>query len=348
MYLNLYSSCHLIKGYLNCSILDAQKGDIYIIDKKMYYYFIEGSIDIENSLIEKEDLEFYKSFLIDNQLGFLSATKIPIDKTNYDWDFPAYVSNAIVEYDLSDISLEKQIIEQLNEVLCPHIEVRVLGDVTQTRFNEFSQVILKSKITSVDMFVDKKNFFQFDLSFYKEKFFSANPKINRLVFFNSDFDDLISIGEKKVIIFTKQKFNNNLCGNISPKFFAKNIYVFSESQRFNTCLNRKVSIDRFGNIKNCLSFSNNFGNIKEEKIKDVIVNPEFTKYWYIKKDDITVCKDCEFRHVCTDCRAFIENPNDILSKPLKCGYNPYDGTWEEWSINPLKRKTIEYYKLDKF
>ncbi|NIG32274.1 grasp-with-spasm system SPASM domain peptide maturase, partial [Enterobacter sp. Ap-916] len=33
------------------------------------------------------------------------------------------------------------------------------------------------------------------------------------------------------------------------------------------------------------------------------------------------------------------------SKPLKCGYNPYTGEWEEWSINPLKQKAIKYYGM---
>jgi len=39
-------------------------------------------------------------------------------------------------------------------------------------------------------------------------------------------------------------------------------------------------------------------------------------------------KDCEFRYICTDCRVFIQEDTDILSKPLKCKYNPYEATWE--------------------
>lgn len=37
---------------------------------------------------------------------------------------------------------------------------------------------------------------------------------------------------------------------------------------------------------------------------------------------------------------------DILSKPLKCGYNPYTGEWSDWSTNPLKQKAIEFYGID--
>jgi len=88
-----------------------------------------------------------------------------------------------------------------------------------------------------------------------------------------------------------------------------------------------------------------FGNIKNTTLQKVLKHPDLKKYWNIKKDDVAVCKDCEFRHICTDCRAYTENPDDIYSKPLKCGYNPYTNVWKEWSTNPLKQKAIEYYDM---
>src|SRR5690606_41800509 len=113
----------------------------------------------------------------------------------------------------------------------------------------------------------------------------------------------------------------------------------------NSCLNRKISIDAEGNIKNCPSMSESFGNVQDTSLLEAIEKPGFKKYWNITKDKIHVCKDCEFRYICTDCRAYINDPADILSKPLKCGYNPYTGEWSEWSTNPLKQKAIEYYGM---
>ena len=92
-----------------------------------------------------------------------------------------------------------------------------------------------------------------------------------------------------------------------------------------------------------------FGNIKDTTLEEALNHPEFKKYWNITKDQIEVCKDCEFRHICTDCRAYTERTHfqeDIdLSKPLKCGYNPYTNEWAEWSTNPLKQKAIAYYGM---
>ena len=139
--------------------------------------------------------------------------------------------------------------------------------------------------------------------------------------------------------------NNNFCGEISKELFSINIPVFMESLKHNTCLNRKVSIDIDGNIKNCPSMKNSFGNIKYDKIEDVIKTIEFKKNWFIHKDLIDICKDCEFRRVCTDCRGFVEEPNNQLSKPLKCGYSPKTNEWEDWSVSPFKKNSIKFYGI---
>jgi radical SAM protein with 4Fe4S-binding SPASM domain len=74
--------------------------------------------------------------------------------------------------------------------------------------------------------------------------------------------------------------------------------------------------------------SRSFGNIKNTTLMQVIENEDFKKLWYISKDKIDVCKDCEFRHICTDCRCFIKDPNNIYSQPAKCPYNPYICKWQ--------------------
>ena len=149
-----------------------------------------------------------------------------------------------------------------------------------------------------------------------------------------------------LVYFTKNLKNSKSCGIINKWYFTINIKSFSEAQHHNTCLNRKISIDADGNIKNCPSMKESYGNIKDTTLEEALNKPGFRKYWNIKKDDITKCKDCEFRYICTDCRAYLEDPDDIYSAPLKCGYDPYTGKWEKWSKNPLKQKAIEYYGME--
>jgi SPASM domain peptide maturase of grasp-with-spasm system len=120
---------------------------------------------------------------------------------------------------------------------------------------------------------------------------------------------------------------NSFCGTIHPNSFVQNISFFTESLSFNTCLNRKIVIDEKGEIKNCPSMSESFGNVNENSIKSIIETPEFQKKWFIKKDDIKVCSDCEFRYMCLDCRAFLNN-DELFHQPAKCGYNPYIAKWK--------------------
>ena len=71
-----------------------------------------------------------------------------------------------------------------------------------------------------------------------------------------------------------------------------------------------------------------FGNIKDTTLAKAIEKQSFKDFWHINKDKIDVCKDCEFRYICTDCRAFIKDPQNIYSQPAKCGYNPYICKWQ--------------------
>ena len=89
-----------------------------------------------------------------------------------------------------------------------------------------------------------------------------------------------------------------------------------------------------------------YGNIRDSSLLEAIQSPGFKEKWGISKDHISVCRDCEFRYACSDCRAYLENPEDAFSKPLKCGYDPYSGKWNEWSENPAKRMAAKLYGME--
>ena len=90
--------------------------------------------------------------------------------------------------------------------------------------------------------------------------------------------------------------NNTLCGKISQANFSINIKHFTEAQKHNSCLNHKISIDVNGNIKNCPSMQKSYGNINDTTLTQALNKKGFKDNWYITKDQIEVCKDCEFRY----------------------------------------------------
>lgn len=158
---------------------------------------------------------------------------------------------------------------------------------------------------------------------------------------------------KFTVSFVKEIISKNSCGKVDLKYFNTNLPKVLEAVNHNSCLHKKISIDVEGNIRNCPSMSQSFGNIKNITLEEALNHKDFKKYWNLTKDKIEVCKDCEFRYICTDCRAYTERTHENefgldISKPLKCGYSPYTGEWEKWSINPLKEKSIKYYGMKEF
>ncbi|MBS1775206.1 MAG: grasp-with-spasm system SPASM domain peptide maturase [Bacteroidetes bacterium] len=259
------------------------------------------------------------------------------------WDTPAIITNAIIEFDTKNISVNMLSVNLLiKSCLTRHIEFRFLNKIDTVSIThilgEINQLELFSYCLVFCNGVEDVESFLMQLQ--------SHYKMFRTIVYNANSEQVIETGKGGWgnIFLLKESFTVTGCGQISPIYFCNNIEHITESQQHNTCLNRKIAIDAEGNIKNCPSMTKSYGNIKDTKLIEVVNNPEFQKLWYIHKDKISVCRDCEFRHICTDCRAYLENPEDIYSKPLKCGYNPYTGEWEEWSSNPLKQQTMDYYK----
>jgi radical SAM protein with 4Fe4S-binding SPASM domain len=57
-----------------------------------------------------------------------------------------------------------------------------------------------------------------------------------------------------------------------------------------------------------------YGNLQDLKssIVDIVIMNDFQYYWNLNKDTIDGCKDCEYRYICTDYRAYISNPKASL------------------------------------
>jgi SPASM domain peptide maturase of grasp-with-spasm system len=267
----------------------------------------------------------------------------PLMETSF--DVPSHINEAIIDV-CDEIHDFKKICSELYKLLCRHIEIRFFKHVEIETIENIFKEIESSIIEAVDIYIPFSSFTK-----YEEKILTLlNKNIRLRVMYVHSCPNNFMPEPIERLLFSNQIINSEEhCGAISKFFFSINSLTYFESQLNNTCLNKKISIDSKGNIKNCPSMKINYGNIKETTLQEVLDKTDLKSYWNLNKDQIEVCKDCEFRHICTDCRAYIETPDNIYSKPLKCGYNPESTEWEEWSNNPIKQKAIEYYfKQDAF
>lgn len=357
MFLKLFESVKITKGVNNSIIFDSNTGFLQLIPNAFFnllsneqqnYSVLKKQLD-SNGL---EALEEYLSFILDNNLGFIVNSKKELLSFRSVSNFNENSSN--VEYLILDINnlstLNHALIQQIYNLKIKYLQIRFSEILT---YSETVKVIFKlnlfnnSNINEISVVVKYSSQL---FSFIKESHYEISNKFLNFILHTSQTEDFQTFGSTYLTVIKREIQIPLSCGLIDLKNINLNRSFYLESQHHNSCLHKKIAVDMEGNIKNCPSMSQSYGNIKDTTLENALTDPEFKKYWNLTKDSIEVCKDCEFRYICTDCRAYTEQTNTNkdsldISKPLKCGYNPYTGEWQEWSTNPLKQKAIEYYGM---
>ncbi|WP_445458261.1 grasp-with-spasm system SPASM domain peptide maturase [Flavobacterium sp. HNIBRBA15423] len=335
----LFANCIPVKGFGKSIIMDIQRNNYKNIPNSLYEILLQNEIlDFEKLKIEFNNttvINEYKNFLIENE--FLFECSIDenerFSRINTTYEKPFLITNAIIEYsEVTFLNLHKlqESFDNLGIQDCFLIFYESKNEELLRFLEEFDD----SRLMSIQLLTKYDS--RLDFLKIRKKY----QRLTRAILHSAPKDK-----QKDNITYTTKKIDDfNFCGAISG-YFVANINSYLESVNHNSCLNKKLSIDKEGNIKNCPAIPQSFGNIKDISLEDALQKKDFSKFWNITKDQIEVCKDCEFRHICTDCRAYVEEPENHYSKPLKCGYNPYTNQWEEWSTNPLKQKAIKYYDM---
>jgi len=128
---------------------------------------------------------------------------------------------------------------------------------------------------------------------------------------------------------------------LKPNFSAKAETV-PHYYSGHSCLLGKITITEFGDVLPCIfSRDNVVGNVLVAlSLKDVLRRPALTRIWRATKDGVMVCRDCEYRYVCFDCRPLSEGASagiaGYLDAPYpRCTYNPYTGEWGQglWKVD---------------
>ncbi len=347
----LFSCCIPVKGAERSVLCDLQRQTAHFIPEGLFEILTlhEGKTAAQLKAAYQhrfdEIIGEYFQFLEKGEFIFFTDTPERFPKMDLRWEEPRLITNAII--DIGEVSLPwENMIGELEQMGCGHIHIRSFSDKQLGFFEALLPGFEGKRIESIVLTIKFQPVFEERaLLAFCRRF----PRLSTLEVHSVPAGHpLFSLPARESLLFiTEEKISSGLhCGFISPAYFTINVKTFTEALRYNSCLNRKISIDSGGEIRNCPSMPQSHGNIRETRLSDALEKPEFRKYWNITKDQIRVCRDCEFRYICTDCRAFLEEPADSFSKPLKCGYNPYTCEWEEWSTNPLKHRAAEYYGME--
>ncbi len=121
---------------------------------------------------------------------------------------------------------------------------------------------------------------------------------------------------KKLTLITKQSYLKCIIGN--------------------SCWQHKINITFDGYILPCIMHCQNSCDmsVRSNTLEYILDNNIIPRYWKLSKDKINVCKDCEYRYVCFDCRPLADSLN---TRGTNCLYNPYLGRWN------VKKSMLENY-----
>ena len=339
-------------GYNRSLLIDLGKGSYFFIPNSLAEFIRENNkkkinaIFLEYPVDDRAVVQEYLDWLLTQGLAITCASTAfinNISKVAFNWDSPFEITNCILELSTANFDYFGQIIKELAACRVPFLELRVFEHLDFELLYKALEIVQESDLKHVRLIVKYTG----DLNIKKiRKAFQYFTILSSIDIFSAGLDKSFTIHDGTTAVnYRTEHLSNCSCGKFGINYFSPNMEFYSESRAYNSCLNRKVAIDANGAIKNCPSLSQSYGNIQTVSLTEVLAMKGFQDLWGLNKEKIKVCRDCEFRDICTDCRAYLQDPRDVFSKPLKCGYDPYSCEWKDWSKNPLSQKSIEYYNL---
>lgn len=357
-YYKLFPSLIPVKGYLRSLLLDPSRVNYYFIPNELYEIISEEFIDVDK-LYEKypndiKTIDEYIKFLTKNELIFEVSSKDEslFPKLDTNWETPSHITNMIIDIGNYEIQKDKFSFE-IGKLGVQALAIRVFDLKYLDYVNQFVSFLSEenrmNRLKDIQIDISANSQSLSKLQRQTVHILAKNPIISTINIYS--FDKFLKFDNEKIRVYEKEVLNEKDCGVVDGNISYVTRHLIFESMAYNSCLNCKLSIDSNGNIKNCPSMKKSFGKINDKSLDEVIEEDSFKKYWNISKDSIEVCKDCEFRYICTDCRVYTErNHMDgngfDFSKPLKCSYDPYTGDFNSWTEDESKKDIINFYNLN--
>lgn len=357
----LSRECKVISGATKALICDYGRREVFTIPKQyaqviklidrsnLYDFFIELDSD------SKVQFNEFLGFLLSNEIGFITQTPEKFPPADENWiGSGAMLENAIIDIGNSSYAPEK-VITQLAGLGSPDLQIRIFRYAGVSEIRSLLQLCIRNRFRYVELHLTKvhegeeKEIEQLLYDYASLSFvYLYNQKESRSEEVKIQRDDLPPLLFGYIQYLAQKVIDDHSCGIINltnVNVGLNDISVYYELKSYNGCLNKKIAVDKEGYIKNCPSMQESFGHADRDDLLTIVNDQAFRKKWNIKKDDITICRDCEYRYMCTDCRAFLQDPGDSNSKPLKCGYDPYTGEWKDWKKMKENLPGLRHYSF---
>lgn len=327
----LYACCIPVRGARRSTVCDLQRQTYRFIPNALYEIL---TVHRDRTVSEVKaayghggdaEIDAYFRFLIEQDFGFWCDAPESFPRLDLTWDAPEVISNGIIDIGPGSTHDFRTLFAQFDDLGCKALQLRFFCEYPLSALRSVICLTDRGRLRSVELILRYGPDYG---EVAMRELLRDHPRISGIVVHAAPFSQVIRPGGPATIAYSTQQVNSEAhCGQVHPAYFAPRLGVVAEAQAYNTCLNRKLSVDQHGDIRNCPSLPTSFGNAARTALRDAAQRQEFRRLWTINKDQIETCKDCEFRYICTDCRAYVRVVGDLYSKPAKCAYDPYTAQW---------------------
>lgn len=339
--LYLYPSCKLVRGSAYSAIYDLERKRLHRFSSQYFRLFsmAAGEDGLSTGIVEQLNgvsraiASSAIDYLVEHELvsdgrGRLAEMTVELAS---ECNEPRAITSAIIDVDDRPHDFAA-IIRELDACQCPVMQVRSYGDlIGPEEIDHILRCVAGSTVQRLELLLRHSEALA---NFDWPRCFDVHQYLTVVQLHGAPSDRVEEhvlgpgLPPRLLAWRTDLVTGPQGCGAISLETLnLPNVALFNELRQFNGCLNRKLSIRSDGQICNCPSLPETYGS-NVSAVSQIVKSAEFQDWWKIDKDSVEVCRDCEFRYVCTDCRA--NTPGGArYAKPVQCTYDPETGRWGE-------------------
>ncbi len=319
-YFILFSHNVIVEGKERSAIYDLQNEALVFIPNVLVIVLnalrenTVGEVIAKMSPNQPELIQKYIDFLLQKDLGFYTSNPDDFPGLDLDFQSPSIIQSAVLEYSIDQqlYSIEN-LVTQLNDMLCQYVELRIVDE--EVKLDALLKVIAafdNSTMSSIHLIIPQKGLSNDDII----AAYSSSNKIQDILVHKAAANAALPEHPNNIVLSKEDLFSSEHKKPFPQDQHIVNMLFFTEAQHYNVYYNKKVSIAVDGDIKNCLLNKNDFGNLNDQSLLDVVESESFRKFWMINADKIEGVKDSALRY-CTLYSSQPEKTENGLYELLK-------------------------------
>lgn len=295
----LHTQCRITSGPVRSTLIDLDRRKYETIPNGMFtlLQLLERAYPIHWSKVaeqyqteDREVLEQYRQWLVarDYIHEVLEGTIDNWPLLPMAHDMPNALQDGIIDLSKDgDYSL-LPVIRQFEKAGCKSLHIRDFDGFRLPELCSTLAAMSRSIICNMHLLLHAS---QYAIAIAEK--LAAHTHVSSILYHGCDQEQLNAVTQLSLagVHAVKQHVQDEgCCGRITPDTFTVNHQFLSASGRKNTCLDRKLSIDRFGNVKNCPSMKQTWARADGFDILSVLKSDELRSSWAVSKDKDDTCQ----------------------------------------------------------